>query len=245
MVLGTPIDLGTMRAALITRCQLDPTDPRAQPAVLNPMIAEAVQRFDVGNPQIWPWDFVTGTPVTIDTTTTDPFTWAMSTKVAKVRYALLGDTAGTWQYPLERVTRAEQLDRFPLDSDRGVPRTFAIQGFNDAGANGEPTVAMYLRPQADVPYKLTVAGYLPIPVLTADTDPISSVNDYQIDDWSVTVIEYAAHLVYRAREDLSEAVSCKQSFDQDVLELRRYARRTIGPGIPGRPLADDPDLQPL
>lgn len=245
-----PNTLGTLRAALIERCQLDTNDPRANTASLNAIINEAISRFDMAEHRGWPWDYTdsnaTGIPLLINAATPDPYPWDPSTFpfVAKVRHVLITDLAATWQFPLERMSRDEQLTNYPLDSQRGTPRTFALMGLENPAAD-QPGVAMYLRPRPDQPYNLTIAGHAPIPTLAADGDPdvtVAPFNDWQIDDWSDIALEYAAHLVYRGADDLSEAISAKGAFDADVLGMRRVARRTTGAGIPGRPSSDDVQL---
>jgi len=241
MVAATPTTLVDLRAALRERCQLDTNDPRATNTNLNTIINEAVARFDIADPRGWPWDWLS-TTVAVNGATTSPLLFTQSSIAHKIRYVLLGDANGLWQYPLERVGREEQLDRYPLDSQRGVPRTYALMGA-DVGGQTEPYTALHIAPAPDRPYNLVIGGFRLIPTLVADADPATATNDFQIGDWSPSALEYAAHLVYRAREDLSEAVSALSAFDADVIGMRRFARRTYGAGVPGQPLADDPDLR--
>lgn len=233
MVSTTPTTLGDLRDALIERCQLDPADPRATAAFLNPIINESISRFDMANPQIWPWDAHESGPQTLDTATSDPVIQPLSA-IGKVRYILLGDPTGTWLQPLERMTREQQLREYPLDDQRGRPMTYALLGYPLANQN-DPTVAIFFRPLPDVSYRVTWGSWLPVPLLVSDADPDPHTNDYMLGDWSSTALEYAAHLVYRGREDLSEAQAAKTAFDGDIVDARRWSRRTYGAGIPGRP----------
>lgn len=227
----TPTTLGDLRAALIERCQLDINDPRARPAVLNVFINDAVCRFDIANPNSWPWDWRDSGWLPLAAGTGSPYIWTPETYVSKVVRILISNTAGSWQMPLERISREEQLDRYPRDSDVRTPRTYALMGFNLTGAVTEPTVAAYIRPKPDVDYRIRIAGYRPIQPFTSDADPDPLLTDYQIDDWAQLVVEWAAHLVYRASEDLSEALAAQAAFTQGVLDMRRQSRRVYGAGV--------------
>lgn len=235
---STPTNLGQLRAALIERCLLDPADPDAQPAALNPIINEAIARFDLAEPRGWPWDWQDGFWQPIGTATPDPTqTWGPTGFVSKVRYVLLGaatpSQAPVWQEPLEQVSREQQLRDYPLDNVRGRPRCYSIIGQD--GATTEPIIAMYLRPLPDMSYQLRIAGFAAISDLVADNKPSATLNDFQIEDWAQLVIEWAAALVYRGRGDLAEAIAAAANFTAGVLELRRGQRRRYGAGTPGRP----------
>lgn len=239
---GTPTNLGELRAALIERCQLDPNDPDAAAALLNADINEAIQRFDMANPSAWPWDWQDGLWNPIGVGTPDPQVWGPTLFVSKIRDVFIGSPtptdAPTWQAHLQRMTREEQLERWPTDNARGQPASYSIGGVDGAT---EPNIALYLRPLADQPYQLRIVGFQPINDLAADDKPNPVINDYQIDDWAQLVLEYAAFLTYRRYDDLSEAVAAKAVFDQGVLELRRQQRRTLGAGVPGRTIATELD----
>lgn len=232
-VIGQPINLGLLRQALIDRCYLDAGDPRLDSANLNRILNEAMQRFDVAAPGGWPWDW------TVFPTFVSPgqaiVSWGPSAIVHKVSYILIGDQNGQWQFPIERLTREEQLDRYPLDSDQRTPQTYAIMGYPDGGALGEPTTALHLRPIPNDIYAITIAGWQLIPEFVADADPVPTVNDRMISDWNPAIIEYAAALIYRAADDLSEAVSALTDFDAQVLAMRKSSRRTYGPGVANFP----------
>src|SRR5258708_37664762 len=101
MVERNPVNLGDLRSALIERCQLDTNDPRAVPAVLNALINEAVAHFDMANPHQWPWSYKDTGWQTLPAATTS-VTYALGL-LAKIDYILLGDTAGSWEYPLVRL----------------------------------------------------------------------------------------------------------------------------------------------
>lgn len=239
---GQPVNLGELRQALIDRCYLDANDPRLDTANLNRYINEAVQRFDVAHPNGWPWDFVT-TTVTL-TAGTNLLTGApgISGFPHKVAWMLVGDTALSWQYPIERLTREEQLDRYPQDSTRGIPQTYSLMGYPDFYATGEPLMQVNFRPAANVDYKVTIGGWSLIPEFTLDGQPDPQIpGDYMIGDWNTAIIEYAAYLVYRGAEDLSEAMSALADFNGQVLGLRKSTRRTYGPGVgsfPGSAVSD-------
>lgn len=227
-----PLTLADLRAALIDRCQLDPASPRAAAAVMNPIINEAITRFGIAEPNGWPWDFAESDWMPLTAASSDPFVWASGSFPPRVRYILLSNVDATWVYPLERISRDAQLNLYPRDSERRVPQTFAMMGF-DLGT--EPGVAAFFRPLPDVDYRINIGGYQPMPALVADSDPDPEA-DRQIDDWNDTMLEYAASLVYRSHNDLSEAVAASSTFDADILSLRRWARRNVGPGITGHPM---------
>lgn len=238
MVVGTPQNLGDLRAALISRCQLDAGDPRAQAAVLNPIIAEACIRFDMANPHTWPWDALESGFLPLNPGSGNPYIWTPSTFPSKVRYITISDAAATWQFPMQRMTREQQLGEYPDDSQTGTPRTYALGGYDLFGA-AEPTVAAFFRPMPDVAYRINIVGYMPVPTFTADSDPDPALRDFQIDDWSDAALEYAAHIVYRGREDVSEAAAASNAFDAAVVSMRRTARRIFGAGVTMRPVVDD------
>jgi hypothetical protein len=232
MVMGQPVNLGLLRQALIDRCYLDANDPRLDSGSLNRIINEAMQRFDVASPTGWPWQWIKySAPVPAGGALTS---WAFGSGGGphKIAYVLVADQAGTWQFPIERLTREEQLDRYPKESLRGVPQTYALTGW---ASSGEPVVATWFRPIPDVQYQITIAGWMLVPELTADNQPVPAQSDYQIGDWNAAIVEYAAALVYRAADDLSEAVSALTDFDAQVLGMRRTKRRTIGEGVPNFP----------
>lgn len=236
----TPNDLAELRAALIERCQLDSAPP--SDASLNADLNEAIARFDMAMPQGWPWDFLEGGAVgmaPLIPSSPDPYVWALSDVVSKIRYVLLASIDGLWKYPLERVTRLEQLERYPDDLLRGTPRTYALGA---ADGPDEPKMAVFFRPLPDVDYELLIGGIAPVPIITSDVAPAANPNDYQLEDWSTPVIEYAAALTYRANGNISEAVAASAAFDAMVLEQRRWARREYGAGVGSRAVAQDPSL---
>lgn len=245
MVEMAPNTLATLRSALIERCQLDTTNPRTDTATLNSILNEAISRFEIADPHCWPWDWIDTGQLAIDTSTPDPYSWQPGDDLfpQKVRDAFISDATQTWQFPLERMARHEQLIRYGRDSEVGTPRTYALCGV-DNPAGDLPGVAMFLRPRPDRAYKLRLTGFANMPTLVSDLDPNPAVNDRQIDDWSDIVLEYAAHIIYRGAVDLSEAVSAMQAFDADVLSARKTAPRTWGAAFGNRPSAVDPELEP-
>lgn len=240
MTFAVPLSLLDMRAALRERTQLDVNDPRAADAVLNRLINAAMHRFQIADPNGWPWDFAEVSYTCV------PAVEAMllnTTGLVKVRYVILRHPSGIWEYPLERVTRYDQLCRYPRDGETGPPRTYCL--IADDGVGGvAPTIEMHLRPKPDVAYTVLLGAQSPRDDLVASADPAATVNAYMISEWSDTVLDYAAFLVYRARDDFAESsLGAKAAFDAAVLRLRRTARVTVGAGIPGRPVADDRNLQ--
>lgn len=244
MTITVPATLVEMRAELRQRCQLDVNDPRATDAILNRIINFAMHRFQIANPNGWPWDFSEWT--TTATIGVDTYPFSIGAGVAlptKVRYVMLRDPAGAFEYPLDRVTRYDQLERYPNDSEGGGPRTFCLLG-QSAAAGGTVGMCMKLRPTPDKAYGLRIGGATPSADLVADTDPQVATNDFMISDWVDTMLMYAAFLVYRMRVDLAEAVlGSKAEFDADVIETRRTVRTKMGAGRGMNPLADDRELQ--
>lgn len=242
MTFGVPVSLIDMRAALRERTQLDINDPRATNAILNRVLNAAMHRFQIANPNGWPWDFFEQT-VTL-TIGNDKVSFAVDESplsVTKVRYAILQHPAGTWEYPLERMTRADQLERWPLDSEGGGPRAFSLSGKSTLSQTAALQIS--LRPAPDLAYGLTVGVQGSPPELSADTDPDPAVNDHMIGEWSDTFLDYAAFITYRMRGDIGEALAAKEAFGEAVIAMRRTARLTMGPGRSMNPVADDRELQ--
>lgn len=237
-VIGLPTTLSMLRQALIDRVYLDATDPRVATSNLNAIINEAICRYDVAQPTGWPWDFQLLTQ-TLSAGSGSPLLLPPATTVNKLAWIMLENTAQTWEFPLERLSREEQLERYPMDNQTGVPKSYALMGADGAT---EPQMACYFRPLPDVDYLITIGGFRCIPDLVNDGDPDPTVNDFQIDDWNMCILEYAAHLLYRATDDLSEAVSANLDFNAQLLEDRKGARRTYGAGVPNRPMSTRPEL---
>lgn len=243
MTIGVPISLIDMRAALRERTQLAANDPRGTDAALNRQINFAMHRWQIANPHGWPWDFSeSSTTLTIGVDTVTYSLGMGAGAPTKIRYAVLRHPSGLWEYPLERMTRADQLERWPLDSEGGGPRAYSLMG-TSGNVGGVLGVVLKLRPKPDIAYSLLIGAQTPGADLAADTDPNPAVNDYMIGDWIDPVLDYAAHLIYRSREDLAEAVGSRASFDEAVLETRRTVRLVMGAGRGGNPLADDRELQ--
>lgn len=235
-VSGTPRTLADLRAALRERCRLDQSDPRATDTILDPIIREAVAKFDLANPHPWPWLWKDSGWQTL-LAGTGSYLWSVSSYVEKVDGIFLSNTDATWQWPLERRSRPEQLHDYPLDSEGGQPRSYALMAFDLYDEPSFPvdlTIVAYLRPVPNTDYRIRITGWSPSAAFIDDTDPNVALDDLQIDDWSQTVLEYAASLVFRAVEDLSDAIAAQNVFNADVLGMRRNARRMFGAGIPGR-----------
>jgi hypothetical protein len=243
MTFGVPVTLIDMRAALRERCQLDTNDPRATNAILNRLINAALHRFQVANPNGWPWDFAEATvALTIGTDTIPLPIGTGAGHPTKIRYAVLQHPDGTWEYPLERTTRWDQLSRYPRDGEQGAPRTFALLG-QSSSISGVTGMQVRLRPAPDLAYNLVIGGAMPSDDFVNDTDPATGTNDYMIGDWVDTLLDYAAYLVFRARGDLAEAMlGAEAGFNEAVIEARRTARVILGPGRGVNPLADDREL---
>lgn len=247
MTFETPINLGQMRTALQEMTQLDVNDPRNNPTTLNRFLNAAMHRFQISNPNGWPWDFIeSGGALTAGQ---HVFDFQLGGGVGffplKCRYVILQDANGAWEYPLERVTRADQLSRYPKDNETGAPKCYTILG-KDGAVGNEPVMRMEFRPAADVAYNFVTGFQAPLQDMVADADPDASLggDDFGVDMWSSSVLDYAAFLLYRSRDDLAEALlGAKADFDSGVLQMRRTVRNVVGPGIPMRPLADDRELQ--
>lgn len=240
MSFETPVTLAELRTALIERCQLDTNDPMAVPPVLDRNINAAVCRFSIADPHGWPWDFQEVGNVLPAGASTVVFDGSNPVPT-KIRYVALQNTSVLWEYPLERVTRFDQLERYPNDSERGAPRTYSLVGREATG--GAPGLVIAFRPVPDIDYQLVIGMQLPLDELVNDTDPDPEA-DHEFDAWSSSVLAFAAYLTYRMRSDLPEAVTgALAEFDSGVLVQRRTARSTFGPGLGMRPLADDRELQ--
>lgn len=231
MTLETPTNLGQLRSALVERCQLDTNDPRASAATLDMLINMALRCFQVANPLGWAWDFTETACATIAGDERLPLAFE---EWSKIRYVVLRETISGVKYPLERLTRAEQLERYPNDSEQRTPVTFSILG------SWEPLqYIVRFRPVPDAVYALTIGGRRGSAGFIAITDPLDTDDDYMLEHWSDVVLEYAAYLCYRSRGDLAEAVAAKAAYDAEVMRLRRAGRRTVGAGVGQRPVNDE------
>lgn len=248
---GAPVTLADLRTAVREWCQLDGNDPRATDAILNDYINAAIHRFTVANPLGWSWDkrYNTSAPFALaagqaaqtfhnggklDTTddggATDSFVRIRSLEL------ILPNDAGRVSLP--RLTRIEQLGAWPCDSERGIPRSFALQGFANPFPETWDLARIWFRPVPDVDYTFRIYGTCPLPDLLADTDPdgASFATDNQLAQWSDAVVAYAAFLVFRARGDLPEAMlGAKEYFDSQVKSLRRTNRVRVGAGVGNNP----------
>lgn len=231
----TPAILSELRTALRIRCQLDPNDPRAADALLNSDINYAIDRFTVANPQGWPWDIIEDSTVTLVAGATSQI---LNAKWRKVRYIILEDVAGGWQYPLERVQRLEQIERYPDVTRTGSPRCYSLLG---NPGNADQIIVRY-GPIPDLAYPITIGGWVPSLVITSDAQLQNPNSDYMIQEYADIILEYAAFLQYRKNNALSEAIAAKAMFDTEVLRLRRTVRRTAGLSVGQNPVADDIEL---
>lgn len=241
MTFETPTNLVQMRTALREFCQLDVNDPRNSDAALNRLINAGMHRVQIANPNGWPWDY-TETVFSLGAgADTIPLQIGAGTGTpTKVRRVILQHTSGLWEYPIERVTRYEALDAFPKDSETGVPKVYSLMG-GVAPTSGYPVLNIVFRPHADIAYNVLLGMQAPADDLSADTDP--TPYDYMLDTWSSSILDYAAFLVWRAREALAEAMlGAKAQFDAGILDLRRSVRTVVGPGIGERPVSDDSEL---
>lgn len=241
MTFETPANLVQLRTALREFCQLDANDPHNSDAALNRLINAAMHRVQIANPNGWPWDFAeVQSSLAASADTISLQVGAGAGTPTKVRRVVLQHTSGLWEYPLERVTRWQALDAYPKDSETGTPKVYSLMG----GVNptsGYPVLNIVFRPHADITYNVTIGMQSPLDDLTADTDP--TPDDHMFDTWSSSVLDYAAFLVWRAREALAEAMlGAKQQWDAGIMDLRRSTRLTIGPGIGQRPTADDSQI---
>ena len=252
---GVPVELLDLRAAVREWCQLDVNDPRATDAILNSYIIAAFCRFTVANPVGWSWDkayTATSTPWQVTAASGGDFFYHYGADPnlaaspgqfwTRIRTIELVDSNGQTRIPLERLTRAEQLCRFPRDSEKRTPRTWSLTGFRNGAfpGTGDLVVARF-RPKPDVNYTARVYGTLPLGPLVADNDPdgAAGVRDNQIAQWSDCIVAYAAFLVLRARGDLAEAyLGAKQYFDEQVMALRKTNRIRVGAGRGNNPIAD-------
>lgn len=239
MTFETPVNLLQLRTALREFCQLDVNDPRNSDAALNRLINAAMHRFQIANPNGWPWDYAEiATSLAGSADTVSLQLGAGAGTPTKIRSVLLQHTSGLWEYPIERVTRYEALDAYPSDSETAAPKVYSLMG-DVAPSSGYPVLKLVFRPKADITYNLVIGMQSPLDDLSADTDPLTA--DHDIGQWSSAVLDYAAFLVWRAREALAEAMlGAKTQFDEEVKDLRRSSRSTLGPGIGSRPVADRP-----
>lgn len=245
MTSETPTIRSQLRTALIERCQLDTNDPRADVTTLNGFITAALLRFQMANPLGWPWDWIENNGLTLPAGTAviqlRDTQQAGLTSAIKIREVILRNSTDTWQWPVERVQRSEQLQRFPLLTERGTPRTVAIvPAFYDTAAPLSSGPQMFFAPIPDVDYLVTARMLDPLGYLfTGDSDPVLTNRDPQFDLWADAALEYAACLVYRAHGDIADAIAAKTSFDAEVLRLRRNSNRVRGPGYGENPVADE------
>jgi hypothetical protein len=253
-VAGVPLNQSDLRDAIREWCQLDVNDPRATDAILNDYINAAIHRFQVANPLGWSWD--RKMPVANATA------WFLGAGVetffsplgggideaggnapiaaCRIRSIELLNDALTYKYPLERVSRDEQLRRFPRDSERRTPHTYSITGY-DNGGDLTSFFAVRFRPIPDAIYHAVVWVLDPLGDLSGDNSPngAGGLQDNQIAQWSDCIVAYAAFLVFRARGDLAESyLGAKQYFDQQVLALRKTNRIRVGAGVGNNPVAD-------
>jgi hypothetical protein len=248
---GVPTTLADLRAAVREWCQCDVNDPRASDAILNTYINAAIHRFTVGNPQGWSWDKMYSTDnlltlvagVELVTLHNGGELGGLSgdDSWVRIRSLELIHPSGAWRIPLERITRTEQLSRFPQDSDRRMPRTYSIMGYPYPTPNTADLFAVRFRPVPDLAYKVRVYGTSPMPNLVNDGDPggASGFNDWQLGQWADVVVTYASFLLLRARGDVGEAwLGAKSYFDEAVMALRKTNRIRVGAGIGNNPIAD-------
>lgn len=231
MTFETPTVLSELRTALRERCQLDAADPRATDAIVTDALNAAWHRLDVSNPHGWPWDIYEYDGTLAAGTDSALFLLEGADSFVSFRSVILGDPNGQWSAPLERLARHEQQSRYPSDSEVGIPQTWSVNGYGLTYA-----AVLKFAPVPTVNYPFTVRGSRLHSDLVLATDPgpavlVAEPGDFRLPEYADALIEYAAYVMYRARNELADAMAARATFDDEVLRLRTNVRLTAGAGV--------------